>query len=284
MRVFVIFLLTFLSISIIIPSLAQEEYAGTQKFLRGVGAEYDEENKGFDIEYALEGELHNFILVDSESNSITFEYDSKGIKEDVLIIYLPVKLIEEPIAVFVNGDKEPNAIRSQVGDIVRMIIPLYEDSKTITIKGTKVISKNSIDSETSDTKDSHGGGCLIATATYGSELAPQVQQLRELRDTKLLQTKSGSFFMASFNDFYYFFSPKIADFERQNPLFKEIIKLSIMPMVSSLSILNHVNMNTENEVLSYGISVIVLNIGMYFGIPVGIVFVIQKKLLKFFSI
>ncbi len=35
-----------------------------------------------------------------------------------------------------------------------------------------------------------GGGCLIATATFGSELAPQVQQLRELRDGKLLQTNS----------------------------------------------------------------------------------------------
>jgi len=52
-----------------------------------------------------------------------------------------------------------------------------------------------------------GGGCLIATATFGSELAPQVQQLRELRDNKLLQTNSGSAFMSGFNQFYYLFSP-----------------------------------------------------------------------------
>jgi len=52
-----------------------------------------------------------------------------------------------------------------------------------------------------------GGGCLIATATYGSELAPQVQMLREIRDNSLLQTQSGQSFMESFNSFYYSFSP-----------------------------------------------------------------------------
>ena len=116
-------------------------------------------------------------------------------------------------------------------------------------------------------ESSDGGGCLIATAAYGSELAPQVQQLRELRDNKLLQTESGAAFMNSFNDFYYSFSPTIADYERENPVFKEAVKLVITPMISSLSILNHVDMDSEAEVLGYGISLIILNIGMYFVAP-----------------
>src|SRR3970040_1565795 len=58
-----------------------------------------------------------------------------------------------------------------------------------------------------------GGGCLIATATFGSELSPQVQSLRELRDKTLLQTTSGSSFMNGFNQFYYLFSPTVADIE-----------------------------------------------------------------------
>jgi len=121
------------------------------------------------------------------------------------------------------------------------------------------------------------GGCLIATATYGSELAPQVQQLRELRDNKLLQTESGSAFMESFNDFYYSFSPIIADYERENPVFREAVKLAITPMISSLSILNHVDMETEAEVLGYGISLILLNVGMYVGVPAIIVVGIRKR-------
>lgn len=122
------------------------------------------------------------------------------------------------------------------------------------------------------------GGCLIATATYGSELAPQVQQLRELRDHKLLQTKSGSEFIAGFNSLYYSFSPYIADYERENPVFKEGVKLAITPMISSLSLLNNVDMDTEAEVLGYGISLILLNVGIYVGVPVGIVVGTRKQI------
>ena len=126
-------------------------------------------------------------------------------------------------------------------------------------------------------KSSKGGGCLIATATYGSELAPQVQQLRELRDNQLLQTESGTNFMGIFNDFYYSFSPIIADYERENPVFKEMVKVAITPMVSSLSILNYVDMDSESSVLGYGISLIILNGLMYVGLPIAGIVVIRKR-------
>jgi len=122
-----------------------------------------------------------------------------------------------------------------------------------------------------------GGGCLIATATYGTELAPQVQQLRELRDNHLLQTELGTSFIESFNKFYYSFSPIIADYERENYIFKEMVRLAITPMVSSLSILNYVDMDSESEVLGYGISLILLNIGMYAGIPAILIVGIKRK-------
>ena len=123
----------------------------------------------------------------------------------------------------------------------------------------------------------NGGGCLIATATYGSEMSQQVQQLRELRDNQLLQTASGTVFMSTFNNVYYSFSPIIADYERENPYFKEAVKLAITPLISSLSILNHVDMDSESEVLGYGISLILLNLGMYLGVPAVVVIGIKKR-------
>lgn len=111
------------------------------------------------------------------------------------------------------------------------------------------------------------GGCLIATASFGSELSPQVQQLRELRDNVVLNTNSGKAFLTSFNQLYYSFSPYIADFARENLFFKETVKMTISPMLSTLSILNFVEINSEEEMLGYGIGVILLNLGMYFGIP-----------------
>ena len=119
-----------------------------------------------------------------------------------------------------------------------------------------------------------GGGCLIATAAYGSEMAPQVQFLREIRDNKVMSTESGVSFMTGFNQFYYSFSPVVADYERENPLFKEAVKIGLTPMVSSLAILDYAD--SEDEILGYGISLIILNVGMYIAAPAMIIYKARK--------
>ena len=140
-----------------------------------------------------------------------------------------------------------------------------------TINSFEIFSKDSSTNESIEE-----GGCLIATATFGSEMAPQVQQLRELRNNSLLSTQSGTAFMVGFNQFYYSFSPIIADLEREHPVFKEAVKITITPMISSLSLLNYVNMDSEFEVLGYGLSLIILNLGMYVAAPVVIIHKLRK--------
>ena len=123
-----------------------------------------------------------------------------------------------------------------------------------------------------------GGGCLIATAAFGSEMAPQVQFLREIRDNTVMTTQSGTAFMTGFNQFYYSFSPAVADYERENPVFKEAVKVTLTPLLTSLTLLNYVDVDSEQEMLGYGIGIILLNIGMYFVAPAAAIIVIKNRI------
>jgi len=149
--------------------------------------------------------------------------------------------------------------------------PVMESSQPVCGPGT--VLKNNV----CVAEQQGGGGCLIATAAFGSEMAPQVQFLREIRDGTVLQTESGSTFMTGFNQFYYSFSPAIADYERENSAFKETVKIAITPMLTSLAILNYVDIDSEEEMLGYGIGIILLNIGMYFIAPAVVIFKIRKR-------
>jgi len=196
-----------------------------------------------------------------------------------------VALHPQDFAVIENGIHVNKVNQAQINELVLLFEEIQKSDLKIVflnqinenmVKQLETLSGPSNIANSTDNSNKIGG-CLIATATYGSELAPQVQQLRELRDNKLLQTQSGTAFIETFNDFYYLFSPVIADYERENPVFKEAVKIAITPMISTLSILNYVDMNSEAEVLGYGISLILLNIGMYAGIPAMIIVGIKKQ-------
>ncbi|HEX2170166.1 MAG TPA: CFI-box-CTERM domain-containing protein [Nitrososphaera sp.] len=76
--------------------------------------------------------------------------------------------------------------------------------------------------------------CLIATATFGSELAPQVQYLRHFRDSYILSTASGAAFMKVFDSVYYSFSPQVAEYERGQPWMQSTVKLALYPLFGIL--------------------------------------------------
>jgi hypothetical protein len=76
--------------------------------------------------------------------------------------------------------------------------------------------------------------CLIATAAFGSELTPQVQYLRHFRDQYVLSTASGTAFMNAFNTVYYSFSPRVAEYEREQPWLQTTIKVALYPLFGIL--------------------------------------------------
>ncbi len=247
----------------------------------GLVNRFDVETSGYTFEIKT---VANFDVTDHE-----FDKDEKrltifinsGLENNLGELIIPTRLLSGNFTFYLNDISHNPIIKSN--DKISFITLNFTGigNNKIDIIATETFAGVQENSETTGdlTNDVvvDGGGCLIATATYGSELSPQVQQLRELRDNKLLNTESGKLFMNSFNQFYYSFSPVIADLERENPVFKEAVKLFITPMVSSLSILNHVEMNSEESVLGYGISLIILNLAMYVGIPASVIIGIKKK-------
>ena len=151
-------------------------------------------------------------------------------------------------------------------------VPISSGIAQIGIKGLESITYRGVQilgSEVPIETDiiNEGGGCLIATAAYGTELAPQVQMLREVRDSVLGSTIVGTSFMSGFNQFYYSFSPAISNIISENQNIQNATRVFITPMITTLSIMSYAESGSETDVLGIGIGVIALNVGMYIGIP-----------------
>ncbi len=243
----------------------------------GLVNRFDVETSGYTFEIKT---VANFDVTDHEFNKdekrLTIFINS-GLENNLGEVIIPTRLLSGNFTFYLNDMPHNPIIKSN--DKISFITLNFTGigNNKIDIIATETFAGIQENSETTDDVVIDNGGCLIATATYGSELSPQVQQLREFRDNTLLKSESGKLFMSSFNQFYYSFSPIIADLERENPLFKEMVKITITPMVSSLSILNHVEMDSESSVLGYGISLIILNLAMYVGIPASVIIGIKKK-------
>jgi hypothetical protein len=213
--------------------------------------------------------------------------------------FLPLNSIIH-LLIFSEEDLQVNSINSGVIEKLEHLGNLQDNGWFFTSKSGKKIdgryifatqssaSKNDLilsigdntgnNIEVKNSESGDGGGCLIATAAFGSELSPQVQFLRELRDNTVLQTQSGTSFMTGFNQFYYSFSPTIADYERENPAFKEVVKITLTPLLTSLTLLQYADIDSESEMLGYGIGIILLNIGMYFVAPAVLITKVRKKI------
>ena len=83
--------------------------------------------------------------------------------------------------------------------------------------------------------------------------------------------------MVGFNQFYYSFSPVIADYERENSAFKEAVKITLTPLLTSLTLLQYADIDSESEMIGYGIGIILLNIGIYFVAPAVLIMKIKKR-------
>lgn len=230
---------------------------------------------GFSIAYSAQNTEISKIMLDQ--NLVALHIDIIPQQDDVLAITIPRDLMDAKISssdddfyLLVDGI-ESIYEETTTAEARTLSIPISSQNTKITIIGMQLQKSQA------EPISQEKSGCLIATATYGTELAPQVQLLREIRDDSLLGTSSGTAFLAGFNEFYYTFSPTISDWERTSPEFREVVKLILTPLLSTLSILHHVNIDSEQEMLGYGIGIILLNAGIYFAIPALVIIKLRSK-------
>lgn len=211
-------------------------------------------------------------------------YLTSGLENNLGELTIPKALAGGPLDVYLDGNIIPSRILGN--DLIWFILVDFNGTGTHTLEiqaSAPGIAHNATidpvpgmpsDAGTDDTPNAAsgqaydadaGGGCLVATAVYGTETAIQVQKLRQIRDT-VLDTKPGSAFMTGFNHIYYAFSPAIADLERQNEVFREAVRLAIMPLLFTLEIMH--NAYSDTDVILYGTAVIAMNLAMYVGVPV----------------
>ena len=148
---------------------------------------------------------------------------------------------------------------------------------SLTVTGTS----GSLTHGTTLTVQVAGGPCMIATATYGSELSDEVQFLRNFRDRSIMKTNAGSNFMVAFNAFYYSFSPTVAQFIREHQTARTVMKFALYPLMGILrigaAVFNLFPMNHEAGAVASGLLVSSLIGLVYLTGPLTVVLVYSPR-------
>jgi hypothetical protein len=105
-------------------------------------------------------------------------------------------------------------------------------STTLTISGTGTIKM--VQTSTSPTTPAPRSGCIIATATYGNELAPEVVYMRHVRDNMIGSNEVGKAIVIGWNSFYYSWSPQVAQFIDTHDFVKPVFEVLLLPLVGTV--------------------------------------------------
>ena len=133
-----------------------------------------------------------------------------------------------------------------------------------------------------------GSKCIVATATYGSELSPQVQFLRDFRENIALRTFAGSAFMMVFNAWYYSWSPLVAASIAANPTVKAVMQVILKPLLEILQlstvIFSLLSFSSEFAIVAAGFIASALIGLVYFVPPTTMILIAVARLRKHWAV
>lgn len=190
--------------------------------------------------------------------------DNSGAYLDSFI--LPTSAAPGPYTVYASVGKA--GYSSSQGQTQFTILP------QTTVTPTSSSSSSTSSSSSSSQPSGPPSQCFIATATYGSEIAPEVALLRYFRDAQVLRTSAGRSFMQAFNAFYYSFSPQVASFISANGIVRSSMKVILYPLIGILffssKIFQVLSFNAELSITISGI-IAALGIGVVYIGPIAVI-------------
>ena len=116
----------------------------------------------------------------------------------------------------------------------RYVFQTWQNSTGGTVKPSQSVTNP--EKFTAAYKELSAFPCIIATVTFGSEVTPEVQFLRDFRDHLVLSTHAGSAFMNAFNLWYYSFSPQVADFIVVHDAVRSPLRVVLYPLLGILEL------------------------------------------------
>ncbi|RMG71501.1 MAG: hypothetical protein D6710_05960 [Nitrospirae bacterium] len=127
---------------------------------------------------------------------------------------------------------EPTFSYSQIKSIILDTVDIVPSQQGFTLTGGRVNAYRAAlrATEHSGGGGDGGGGCFIATAAYGSYLAPEVRLLRRFRDRYLLTNPAGRLFVR----LYYTCSPPVARLISRYPVLRFPTLVLLTPLVYSI--------------------------------------------------
>lgn len=82
--------------------------------------------------------------------------------------------------------------------------------------------------------------CVIATAAYGSPMAPEVVYMRNVRDGMIGSTPTGRILRDAFNTWYYSWSPPVASWISTSETLRAVFRVLLIPIVVIVHVAGYV--------------------------------------------
>lgn len=216
----------------------------------------------FNVTIASNSTLSNFNF-SSRNKKIGFNVSGPEGKGGYCNVTISKNLLRgEPWAISLNGSNHTASCSIIEHDThTSFYIPYNHSTNEIGIIGTWAAAPRA---------------CIIATAAYGSEMAPEVVHMRYIRDDMIGSSGVGKILVDGWNTFYYSWSPPVANIIAESYLLRVSFRVLLVPLLwiihsAGYSFITLARVNVDLASIMSFLLAALMSITIYLALPLYIV-------------